>query len=447
MKNIIFPQNLYSDIRIENRFTTLIALKNGKPSQCKEVEEEKAFLRVFDGKTWYYCSTTSIDEIQKELDNLAKFATENPKIYEHPIVKAYEVNKEKVFQFENHNVRNTSIDTKTEFLSKLNEKINSKFITLKNAFYIDRNSRYEFYSSKGAEIEYDFQKAGFSVSVAFTSGEKSFNAPYSYSGISFEELSLDENKINEFVKECENFLLNAKPLEKAGNYPVILSPLATGIFAHESFGHKSEADFMLGDETMAKEWAIGKKVGSELLSIVDSGTNLGSGYVPFDDEGTKATKTYLIKNGVLSGRLHSVATSEALGEKPTGNARAISCEFEPIVRMTNTFVEGGESSFEDLVKGISHGYFIKTVNHGSGMSTFTLAPNICYEIKDGKIGDPVKIAVITGNVFKTLSLIDGVSKEVELLSFITGGCGKMEQSGLSVGFGGPYVRISQMGVQ
>ena len=81
------------------------------------------------------------------------------------------------------------------------------------------------------------------------------------------------------------------------------------------------------------------------------------------------------------------------------------------------------------------------------MSTFTIAPNFAYEIKDGKICNPVKIAVITGNVFETLNLIDGVSDKAEVISSAFGGCGKMEQFPLSVSFGGPFVSISEMTVQ
>ena len=204
---------------------------------------------------------------------------------------------------------------------------------------------------------------------------------------------------------------------------------------------------MLGDETMKREWQIGKKVGSDCLSILESGAFEGCGYVPYDDEGTKAGKTYLIKNGVLSGRLHSAETAAELDEAVTGNARAVGIEFEPIVRMTTTVIEGGDKTFEELVKNVKHGYFIKTIKHGSGMSTFTMAPNISYEIKNGKIGRPVKISVISGDVFETLGLIDGVSKDEEILCFITGGCGKMEQFPLPVGFGAPYVSVSKMKVQ
>ena len=81
------------------------------------------------------------------------------------------------------------------------------------------------------------------------------------------------------------------------------------------------------------------------------------------------------------------------------------------------------------------------------MSTFTIAPSVAYEIQEGGLGRPVQISVISGSVFETLGLIDGLSREVEFLSFVTGGCGKMEQNPLPVGFGGPYVRVSEMNVQ
>ena len=97
---------------------------------------------------------------------------------------------------------------------------------------------------------------------------------------------------------------------------------------------------------MRDEWQLGKTVGSPILSIVDSGSVSGCGYVPYDDEGTRARKNYLIKNGVLAGRLHSVQTATALGESLTGNARATDCTFEPIVRMTTTYIEGGDLDFD-----------------------------------------------------------------------------------------------------
>lgn len=441
-----FKPGFYADIRIEDRFSTNVLLRNGQLEEAKEKKEKKAFIRVFDGTRWYYTSTSDVNNVQKALDDLYLYAAENENIADHPVVRNFQANVDRKMIFEERSVKKIPLDQKIALLKGSDEKFKSALSNFKASRYLDRYSVYEFYSSKGADIVYDFQTCGVAYSMAFSCGQETLQEGLSKGETDYDKLGYSDEEIGDFIHRCEDFIQNAKPIE-AGSYPVILSPITTGIFAHESFGHKSEADFMLGDETMAKEWTLGKKVGSELLTIRESGVFPGSGYVPYDDEGTKATDTYLIRNGVLSGRLHSVSTATALGEEPTGNARAINCDFEPIVRMTSTFIENGNSSFDELVKGIDHGYYIYSVKHGSGMSTFTIAPSIAYEIKDGKIGAPVKIAVLTGNVFETLSLIDGVANDKELLCFVTGGCGKMEQYPLNVGMGGPHIRISKMNIQ
>ena len=441
-----FKKGYYADVRVEDRFTTNIRLQNGQLHEAKEMTEKKAFIRVFDGSMWYYTSTCDVDNIQAELDDLYRYAHANADIDNNPVVKLYEVNKDKKIVFENRCVKNVPFAEKLQLIQSTSERIQSELCTFKVAQYIDRYSLYNFYSSKGADITYDFQTCGVAYSMAFAKGEENMQEQLSKAETSFDKLAYSDSELAEFVKRCEDFITNAKPVV-AGSYPVVLAPIVTGVFAHESFGHKSESDFMLGDESMIKEWALGKKVGSDILTIRETGVFEGNGYVPYDDEGTRATDTYLIKNGVLAGRLHSAETAAALGENLTGNARAINCDFEPIVRMTSTFVENGDSTFDQLVAGIKHGYYIYTVKHGSGMSTFTIAPNIAYEIVDGKVAGPVKIAVITGNVFETLGLIDGVANDKKLLSFVTGGCGKMEQFPLNVGMGGPHIRVSKMNVQ
>jgi len=446
---IKFRKDFYADVRVETRFTTAIRYRDGSLEECKQSTVKKAFIRVFDGDMWYYASTYKLGELQAALDRLYANATPNPEINGHPAVKRFQSNKADIHKFNSCRLSDVSIAEKQQLLtSKFESVASSGYVKMFVAVYSDRYSEYEFYSSKGAEIKYDYQLCGAGISVAMAEGTENFSGSFLKSEDNFKKVTsvFNADAVGEFVKEAENYLLNAKPVT-AGVYPVILSPTTAGVFAHESFGHKSESDFMLGDETMKKEWAIGKKVGSDILSIYDSGLEDGSGYVPFDDEGTKACKTYLIKNGVLTGRLHSATTATYLGEETTGNARAVDCDFEPIVRMTSTVIEAGTSKVDDLFKRVKHGYYIKDYKHGSGMSTFTIAPNIAYEIVDGKIGDPVKISVITGNVFETLNLIDGLSDKAEIISSAFGGCGKMEQFPLNVSFGGPYVSISKMNVQ
>ncbi len=199
---------------------------------------------------------------------------------------------------------------------------------------------------------------------------------------------------------------------------------------------------MIGDETMMKAWALGTRVGSPELCILDRGDLEGNGYVPFDDEGTRARCNPIIKDGILTGRLHSAVTAAALDEELTGNARATSFEFEPIVRMTNTYIGSGSLTRDELFAAVDEGIFIEALNHGSGMSTFTIAPRRAYMIRGGEIAEPVSISVISGNVMETLHNIDGFSDQAESFSFALGGCGKMEQFPLRVGFGGPYIRVS-----
>jgi TldD protein len=277
-------------------------------------------------------------------------------------------------------------------------------------------------------------------------GDKKFSDNFDRGANLFKNLVGLKEEIMEKFEKSVNFMENSVDV-KPGKYAVILSPIAAGVFAHESFGHKSEADLMIGDEMMKREWQLGKRVGSDILSIVDDGNIKGTGYIPFDDEGTKAEETYLIKNGILSGRLHSAATATDLDEDLTGNARAKDFEFEPIVRMTVTYIKPGKKTFKELISDTEEGILVETIKHGSGMSTFTIAPLVAYKIEKGKITEPVKISVVSGDVFKTLGEIEGLSNKLEILSFAMGGCGKMEQFPLPVSFGGPYVKVKELDVQ
>ena len=444
---ILFRDGFYADVRTEGRSRTTISYQGGVLMDLRVRTEQRAFLRVYDGKLWYYASVTDLAHLQKTLDGLYDAATANPHILEDPMVRRFERNRDTLLSFTDCSVRDIPVKEKQDLLlSYLPLLSEDSCVTMPQGLYLDRNSLLHFQSSLGADITYDYQTCGVSLSFSMAEGEKKFSDHWQKGATRFSELQGLTPEIRAAVAEGANFLRNSVPVTP-GKYPVVLSPEAAGVFAHESFGHKSESDFMLSDESMREEWQLGKTVGSPILSIAEWGGVPGCGYVPYDDEGTKARKNYLIKNGVLAGRLHSAQTAAALDEGLTGNARAIDCTFEPIVRMTTTYIEGGDLDFDQLIAPIQKGYFIKTIRHGSGMSTFTIAPCLAYEIVDGKLGRPVQISVLTGSVFETLGLIDGLTKDVELLSFVTGGCGKMEQMGLPVGFGGPYVRVSSMNVQ
>ena len=443
----LFPKNLYTDVRIETVIKTKIALENFQLKQNKVSTEKGAMIRIFDGDRWYYSATTEVDHLQEEIDKLARMATLNPNIDEHPVVKRIEVNKETCLRYVDCDISKISNDKKLEMLNTyipiLKEE---KEVQVSKMFYLDNHTVKHIISSKGTDVTFDIQNCA--IAVRYTI--KNNNIPYSGGEdvykMKFEDLANHQNEILETLKKDIEYNKDAV-LVKPGSYTCVLSPVTTGVFAHESFGHKSEADFMIGDEVMKREWAIGKQVGAPILNIIDTGLLEGSGYVPFDDEGCRAKENYIIKDGILKGRLHSSYTAALLEEEPTGNARAMNFEFEPIVRMTTTYIGAGNLTKEELIGEIKEGIYIDDINHGSGMTTFTIAPRRAYMIRNGKLAEPVRISVISGNVMSTLYNIDGISKDVELLSFVLGGCGKMEQHPLSVGFGGPYIRVNGIVVQ
>ena len=235
-------------------------------------------------------------------------------------------------------------------------------------------------------------------------------------------------------------LLSA-PQVKGGEYTVVLDQVLAGVFVHEAFGHLSEADFVYENDRLRQIMTLGKQFGSEQLNIVDSATLPGlRGSYKYDDEGVPASKTYLIREGKLVGRLHSRETAAKMNEAPTGNARAINYRYPPIVRMTNTYIEPGTVSFEDMIANIKEGIYAKNWYGGmTSMEMFTFSAGEAYMIRHGKIAETLRPVVLTGNVFNTLKNIDAIGNDLDMNQ--GGGCGKGGQMPLPVANGSPHIRI------
>jgi len=236
--------------------------------------------------------------------------------------------------------------------------------------------------------------------------------------------------------------LDAKPV-KGGQYTVILDPYLAGVFIHEAFGHLSEADGIYENPRMQELLQLGKPVSIPQLNVVDDATipNL-PGTLKYDDEGVPTQCKYLIKNGVLTGRMHNRETAGIMGEKPTGNARAISAGYPPIVRMTNTGIESGEHSFTDMLEDIEEGvYAVRMLGGQTNGEMFTFAAAEGFMIRNGRIAEPVSDVTLSGNVFQTLKDIDAIGNDS---IYINGGCGKGGQGGLPVSVGGPHLRIKNV---
>ena len=338
-----------------------------------------------------------------------------------------------------------SLIDKHDLCQKYNNIIlSSNKVQTSSVRYVDSHSTLYFANLEGSFIVCKNIFCGVSVMAMAKDGmdvQQAYNSIGDLRGYS---------KVENFEESCEEVtkravdLLSAKPVE-AGKHTVIVDPKLCGVFTHEAFGHLSEADFIYENQKLREIMKLGKRFGSDELSIVDDGTLVGeAGYNKYDSEGTPTQKTYLIKDGILTNRLHSRETAAKMDEKPTGNARAISYGSEPIVRMTNTYMESRDQTFEDMLAGVDDGIYAKgSLGGQTNTEMFTFSAEEAYKIKDGKICEQVRDVVLTGNVFETLMNIDAIGNDRVLFGGL-GGCGKGGQSPLRVSDGGPHIRIKDV---
>jgi TldD protein len=234
------------------------------------------------------------------------------------------------------------------------------------------------------------------------------------------------------------------PPVRGGTYEVVIDPILTGLFVHEAFGHLSEADMAYENPDLLESMSLGRRFGPAALQIFDGAAPEGHrGSYFYDDEGTPATTTQLIQDGVLVGRLHSRETAGKLGEQPTGNARCLNYHYSPLVRMTNTWIERGTTPVNDLFADIKEGVYAR--NWLEGMTNgemFTFTAGEAWMIRNGRLAEPVRDVTLSGNVFRTLADIAAIGDDFYWDE--SGGCGKGGQNGLPVGCGGPSLRIGNV---
>jgi TldD protein len=306
--------------------------------------------------------------------------------------------------------------------------------------YTDTYRRVVFASNEGAYIEQSRIDVTLSASVQARDGADVQQASLSLGALNdyrFVETLADELKA--LAEKAVAFL--SAPHVRGGEYTVILNPVLAGVFCHEAFGHLSEADHIYENPRLQEIMKLGTRFGERHLNIVDGAALPGlRGSYAYDDEGTPAQQTDLIREGILVGRLHSRETAARMGERPTGNARALDYRFPPIVRMTNTYIEPGQARLEDMLEGIKEGIYAANWYGGTTtMEQFTFSAGEAYMIRDGRIAELLRPVVLSGNLFTTLRNIDMVGNDLAMNQ--GGGCGKGGQVPLPVSTGGPHIRI------
>ncbi len=233
----------------------------------------------------------------------------------------------------------------------------------------------------------------------------------------------------------------------AGEMEVVLGPGWPGILLHEAIGHGLEGDFNR-KKTSAFSGLMGQRIASPGVTVVDDGTIPDRrGSLTVDDEGTPASRTVLIEDGILVGYLQDRLNARLMNMRATGNGRRQSYAHAPMPRMTNTIMLAGPNSADEMIRSVKRGLY--AVNFGGGQvditsGKFVFSASEAYLIEGGKVGAPVKGATIIGNGPDALTRISMVGGDMALDPGI-GTCGKNGQ-GVPVGVGQPTLKIDGLTV-
>ena len=436
----------YAEVRVERTRSTRVAFRGKRLEGANESVDAGGCVRVLaDGGGWGVASFTSLDELPAMLAVAAEMSRairlETP-------IRLVEVapREAEVVPAVDGDPRAVPLAEKRRLLEHLNGLMLAADgrIADTTAAYFDNWTEWAYANSDGTWLFEVRPEVGLSAQATARSGETIERA--------LESLGLrrgwrsvqDQDAMFRTAAERALALLDA-PTVQGGTYPVVLDPRLAGVFVHEAFGHLSEADFVYENPEARAMMTLGRRFGSDIVNIGDDGSAAGlRGTLPYDDEGTPTRRTKLVDQGILVGRLHSRETAAAMGEQPTGNARAIDFRHPPIVRMTNTYIEGGSGTFEDLIRDIPLGvYAVDAIGGQTYLENFSFSAAHGYVIRDGKVAELVKDVVLAGNLFQSLQAIDGLSGDFRF-NQMGGGCGKGGQSPLPVTEGAPHVRFREL---
>ena len=233
----------------------------------------------------------------------------------------------------------------------------------------------------------------------------------------------------------------------AGEMDVVLGPGWPGVMLHEAVGHGLEGDFNR-KATSAFAGLMGQKVAGKGVTVVDDGTIAARrGSLSIDDEGMPTNKTVLIEDGILVGYMQDRQNARLMNMKPTGNGRRESYAHVPMPRMTNTYMLAGARDPAEILASVKNGIY--AVNFGGGQVDITSGKYVfqcteAYRIENGKVGAPLKGAMLIGNGPTDLHRISMIGNDFALDPGI-GTCGKNGQ-GVPVGVGQPTLRMDRITV-
>ena len=431
------PQVDYIDVRAGMSNNTSILMKDGDVDEINTGISLGARIRVLKNGAWGFAYTTDLSKLNEITDTAIQLSNSLTGDVE---LSESEVIKDKVKVDVKIPFKDISIEEKKEIMKDANDAASIEKVNSTTVSYSDGEINEIFMNSEGSEIQTVTSKIRMALNASATDGEIIQFGHGSIGGVKGFEL-IRKTDIEGFGREIGEKAVRLLEAEAApsGKYPVIADPQLTGVLIHEALGHAVEGDLILQNDSILKD-KMGEMIASDIVNIFDDASlKDGFGYYPYDVEGVKTKPNQLVKDGKLVSLLNSRETASKFGMKSSGNARSIISD-QPIVRMSNTYLQPGDSSFEELFEDVDDGIYLKgsrggQVDTGKGIFQFNAAEG--YLIKNGEITTPLRDVSLSGNILETLKNIDAIGNDFELS---VGFCGKDGQTA-PVGDGGPHTRI------
>jgi TldD protein len=452
LKDIIGGAKHWTEVRVHERNATQLAVRNGIMESATSNKGSGAGVRVLVDGTWGFSSTARLDRgsLERAVRDATLAARESAGGRGAKVERLAECQLA-VGDFRtgrSDEVASHSMEEKTALVVDTERRTREASTSMRSAMcrYTELIDEKWIVSTDGADAHIEDAKLEFVVlAVAGTSDD--MTTGFSGKGVTggWSELFTPDSA-DAFADRTSKLAVDllTAPYAPGGRTQVVLDPELVGLLAHEAIGHTVEADFVLSGSAAADR--IGRRVASDLVTLCDSGPPViggeqAGGALLVDDEGVPAGRTVIIENGVMKSYLHDRETAALFGVEPTGNARAWLYDDPPIIRMRNTYIEPGTSSYEELIDSIEDGLLLKGAGSGQADANaeFMFGVQEAYEVKRGKVGRLLRGASISGDAFEVLQSVDMLSSDFRW-AIGSGHCGKGQPA--KVDAGGPHLRCS-----
>ncbi len=421
----------YWDFRVQNTNNLTLQCWNSEIKSISDSQNSGYGVKIIKGGGLGFVSSTDFTSAYQEIKKAYKIALLTSTLKKEKIQlkhsKPIKDSKELKIKI---NPKDIPLEQKKDFIlgqNKLAKQHSNKIKSIQNTYQEKEDERF-FINSEGANIRQKLYYNSYVISLTAKQNNRTEEYFDSYRNQSGFENTKGCEQITKNAAKKVIEMLSAK-LARGGNFPVICDPILTGVFVHEAVGHASEADIVLQNDSCLKD-KIGQKLASNIVTIIDEGLvkNNQWGSLYYDDEANPSKKTILMKNGILKTHLTSKETASKLNLPLSGNARAQNFSFLPIVRMTNTYIQKGNSTFEQMLKEVKKGFYL-IGSKGGEVSTlkgeFLFAAQEGYLIENGNLTKPIKGVSLGGNALKILQSIKIIENKYGKDD--SGFCGKMGQ--------------------